>query len=88
MFSSDPPPACRYLLLRKIHGNQLSNTRLNSGDYFVLEQVLANLTSPKLKDQVGIVRQSFRKLSNYLCRCWRRWVGCASPPAPPAWSPS
>ena len=29
----------RWLLLRKIHGNQLSNVKLRSADYFVLQQV-------------------------------------------------
>jgi len=46
------PDFSRWLLLRKIHGNQLSNANLRSADYFVLQQVLANLPSPKLKDQV------------------------------------
>ena len=29
----------RWLLMRKIHGNQLSNVKLRSADFFVLEQV-------------------------------------------------
>ena len=41
------------MLMRKIHGNQLSNTRLRAADYFVLQQVLANLPSPKERDQVS-----------------------------------
>ena len=32
-------PPIRWLLLRKIHGNQLSNVKLRSADYFVLQQV-------------------------------------------------
>jgi len=46
------PEFSRMLLMRKIHGNQLSNTRLRAADYFVLQQVLANLPSPKERDQV------------------------------------
>jgi len=46
------PDFSRWLLTRKIHGNQLGNVRLRSADYFVLQQVLANLPTPKLKDQV------------------------------------
>ena len=33
----------RWLLLRKIHGNQLSNVKLHSADYFVLQQVFTIL---------------------------------------------
>ena len=33
------PFQIRWLLLRKIHGNQLSNVKLRSADYFVLQQV-------------------------------------------------
>ena len=37
--SFDVFPPIRWLLLRKIHGNQLSNVKLHSADYFVLQQV-------------------------------------------------
>lgn len=46
------PGFSRYMLLRKVHGDHLSNTRLSSADCFVLEQLLNNMPNPKLKDQV------------------------------------
>jgi len=47
------PPFSRHLLTRKIHGNQLSTVYLSSGDCFVLEMLVDNLSeTPKLIDQV------------------------------------
>ena len=50
------PPFSRHLLTRKIHGNQLSTVYLSSGDCFVLEMVVDNLSeTPKLIDQVLVI---------------------------------
>merc|ERR1740128_565931 len=47
------PSFSRYLLNRRIHGNQLQRIDLSSGDCFVLEMVIDNLTqTPKLIDQM------------------------------------
>jgi len=47
------PSFSRYLLNRRIHGNQLQRIDLSSGDCFVLEMVIDNLSqTPKLIDQM------------------------------------
>jgi len=47
------PAFSRYLLTRKIHGTQLGRLQLSSGDCFVLEMLVDNLSqTPKLIDQV------------------------------------
>jgi len=46
------PSFSRYMLMRKVPGDQLDSTYLTSADCFVLEQILANIQSPKQKDQV------------------------------------
>ena len=43
----------RYLLARKVHGAQLNRLNLTSGDCFVLEMLVDNMTqTPELIDQV------------------------------------
>jgi len=47
------PGFSRHLLSRKIHGDQLKRLKLTSGDCFVLEMIVDNLSqTPKLIDQV------------------------------------
>eukprot|EP00092_Neocalanus_flemingeri_P018947 GFUD01020527.1.p1 GENE.GFUD01020527.1~~GFUD01020527.1.p1 ORF type:complete len:460 (+),score=47.04 GFUD01020527.1:248-1627(+) len=47
------PSFSRYLLARKIHGKQLQRLHLTSGDCFVLEMVLDNMSqTPKMIDQM------------------------------------
>jgi len=47
------PSLSRYLLARKIHGTQLSSLDMTSGDCFVLEMVVDNMSkTPEMLDQI------------------------------------
>ena len=58
------PP--RHLLGRKLHGSQLARIHLTSGECFVLEMIVDNLSqTPRLIDQVGSTSFNFDLIFNH-----------------------